>query len=235
MTDGLPDGWHAASTSGTADRIRDALAAVADPDRAGPMQAYMKSEMPLLGVLKPARTEALRPILADLPADREVWLATAASLWEQAQFREERYAALAVLRDRRCRGLWASTDLPVLHHLITTGAWWDLVDETAVFLLGPLRRRWRWNVRPWAIADDMWLRRAAIICQVGAKQETDAVLLAEVLTPNVGDRRFFVAKAIGWALRDYARTDPQWVRGFLAEHGERMAPLSVREAGRHLA
>ena len=190
-------------------QVREALAAVADPEKAPGMQAYMKSEMPFLGVQSKARAAALRPVFGHSDLDRDQWLAAAGELWDGARFREERYAALALLRVRRYQQWLAAEDEPFLRHLITTGAWWDLVDETATKLVGPLRFGLR--VQAWATdagPQEIWMRRAAIICQVGAGADTDAALLTEVIEPNTADRRFWITKAIGWALRDYARIEP---------------------------
>jgi 3-methyladenine DNA glycosylase AlkD len=121
--------------------------------------------------------------------------------------------------------------------MIVTGAWWDHVDAVshlvgAVLLahpaeLGPL-------LREWSTDTDRWLRRTSIICQLGFKARTDTDLLATVITANVSDREFFVRKAIGWALRDFARTDPDWVRQFVSAHVAELSPLSRREALKHL-
>lgn len=206
-------------------QVRLALAQVADPGKAPAMQAYMKSQMPFLGVQKQQRTAALRPVLRDAPADRTEWLAAASHLWDEAQYREERYAALAVLR---LHPDWLTPDDEAyVRGLITTGAWWDLVDEIATKLVTP-----RFALREWARDDDMWIRRASIISQVGAKDTTDTDVLVDVIEPNTKDRRFWITKAIGWALRDYARTNPDWVRAFVADH--ELAPLSMREATKHL-
>lgn len=215
-------------TSDLVGSVRQALAAVADPDKAPAMQSYMKSQMPFLGVQQKQRAAALRPVFAAAQLDRGEWLAAAVELWDGASFREERYAALALLRQHRA---WLEPcDEPLLRHLVTSGAWWDLVDETATKLVGPLR--FELPMRQWAVDDDMWIRRSAIICQVGAKAKTDPALLADVIEPNLSDRTFWIAKAVGWGLRDYARTDPQWVRGFVSEHT--LVPLSAREATKHL-
>ena len=81
---------------------------------------------------------------------------------------------------------------------------------------------------------DRWRRRASIICQVGAKAETDVDLLGDAIVPNLADRDFFIRKAIGWALREHAKTDPDWVRRFVSTHRGELSPLSYREATRHL-
>jgi 3-methyladenine DNA glycosylase AlkD len=227
--------------------VRDALGAIGDPARAGPMQAYMKSTMPYRGIPAPVLKTALRPILADHPlADGDVWRATVLALWDDAEFREERYAAIALARKRRDR---SPALLDLYEHFIRTGAWWDFVDETAhlvgeVLLAHP-------EVRPvlegWAGSDDRWLRRTAIICQVGSKDRLDRDLLTLAIDANLDGstrvtpalspygREFFIRKAIGWALRDHARTDPAWVRRFVAAREDRLSGLSRREALRHLA
>ena len=97
-----------------------------------------------------------------------------------------------------------------------------------------MARRDRPDRARWAVGDDRWLRRVAVICQVGAKDRTDRVLLSDAILANAADRDFFLRKAIGWALRDYARTDPAWVRDFVAAHEDELSPLSKREALKHL-
>jgi len=90
------------------------------------------------------------------------------------------------------------------------------------------------TLRTWSTDDDIWRRRTSIIAQVGAKGDTDLDLLTDCLAPNLGRREFFVRKAIGWTLREYAKTDPDWVRRYLADHGDQMSGLSRREASKHL-
>ncbi len=116
------------------------------------------------------------------------------------------------------------------------GAWWDYVDELA-HRVGELLAGWPDDIRPalvtWARGGDMWLRRASIICQLGAGDRTDLELLTLAVEASIGERDFFLRKAIGWALRNYARTDPAWVRSFAGTH--ELSPLSRREALKHLA
>ncbi len=116
-------------------------------------------------------------------------------------------------------------------------------DDLATHAVGELLRAEPEPVAPvirrWAAADDLWLRRAALVCQVGAKGRTDGDLLADIIVtvaapPEALSRDFFVRKGIGWALRDYARTDPDWVRSFVDAHADRLSPLSIREATKHL-
>jgi 3-methyladenine DNA glycosylase AlkD len=219
--------------------LRDALAAAADPAKAPAMQAYMKSAMPFRGVPTPERRQLTKAVLRDVgpPGDRETWLRTVTDLWDDAAFREERYVALDLCAMRPARRWQDATLLPTYDHFIVSGAWWDHVD-TVAGLLGPILRDDRTTVEPtiraWITDDDLWRRRTSIIVQNGAKSATDTVLLADAIVANLADRDFFIRKAIGWALREYAKTDPTWVRTFVAAHDDRLSPLSRREATKHL-
>ena len=216
--------------------VRADLRAAADPVRAPQMQAYMKSTMPYLGVPVPGVRRIVRAA-AKLrpPATTDQLAATAAALWREASYREERYAATALLDVPAARRLRTTALLPLYCEMITTGAWWDHVDEVA-HRIGELLVAHPSEVRPvvraWARDPDRWLRRASVICQVGLRSATDTELLSDAIVANLGDRDFFLRKAVGWALRDYARTEPDWVRAFVAGH--ELSPLSRREALKHL-
>ena len=214
--------------------VRAALRAAADPERARGMQAYLRTAEPCLGVRLPQVRRLTREAAADdLPATAADVERAARTLWREAGCREERYAAIALTGLPVARG--ALDLLPLYEEMITTGAWWDLVDGVAgrirdLLLAHPAAMRP--VLRDWARSADRWLRRSAVIAQLGAKERTDRALLAEVIEVNAGDPDFFVRKAIGWALRDLAKSDPAWVRRFLAEH--ELSPLSRREAAKHL-
>ena len=219
--------------------VRAALRTAADPERARAMRAYMKSEMPFLGATKPARTAALRPVLRGWhPSDRAEWEATVRLLWDDAGYREERYAALALLAARPAKA-WHDLGLvPLVEHLVVTGAWWDLVDEVAGHTVAPLHRGFPDEMAPvirrWSVHDDLWLRRTALLAQLGSGTATDTTLLSDVIAANADRPEFWLRKAIGWALRDLAHRDPEWVRAYLRAHGDALAPLSRREAAKHL-
>ncbi|SDU74169.1 3-methyladenine DNA glycosylase AlkD [Jiangella alkaliphila] len=222
------------------DAARTALRAAADPAAAEPMRAYMKSAMPFLGVPKPARTAALRPVFAEHRVDDgDGWRAAVLVLWDGAEFREERYAAVTLAQLKQYAAYATRPDaLDVYDHLVVTGAWWDFVDEVAIRSVGPVLRAHHDAVAPvvrrWARDDDRWRRRTAVICQVGLKGDVDTALLAEAIEANVHDKDFFLRKGIGWALRQHAKTDPGWVRAFVAAHEADLSPLSRREALRNI-
>ena len=179
------------------DVVCRALEASGDPDRAKGQQAYMKSTMPFRGITSPHLKATLRPLLADpayLLVERDDWEATIRGLWDGAQFREERYAALAISGHRLYR-VWAQdrSAMPLYLHLIES--------------------------------------------QLSSKDETDRQLLLDCITPNLADREFFIRKAIGWSLRQYAHSGPSaadWVRRSVDRLDTRLSPLSRREALKNL-
>ncbi len=214
--------------------VRAHLASAADPKRAIGMQAYMKSTMPYHGVRMPELRAITTRAFAEQPLDSaEEWQSAVLELWRGAKFREERYAAIALASDRRYSG-WLTPDiLPMLEEMITTGAWWDLVDELAM-LVGRLLRshpeHMRTAVRAWSTDGNLWKRRVSIICQLKLKKDTDLDLLYANIEPNLADRDFFIRKAIGWALRQHAWTDPKEVARYVRENDSRLSGLSRREA-----
>ena len=160
-------------------------------------------------------------------------------LYDEAAYREERYAALALLAVRAARS-WHDVGLvPLVEHLVVRGAWWDLVDEIAGRTgRSPAPRRPR---RHGAGDPPLVAPRRPVAAAYGGAQparqqglHTDRALLAEVVDATAGSSEFFLRKAIGWALRDLAHHDPAWVRAFLADRGARLSPLSRREAAKHL-
>ena len=221
------------------DAVRTGLEQVADPAKASDMRRYMKSAMPFRGVPKPVRRQVTQQIFDDYPLlDKESFVTVASMLWREAAFREERYVAIDLTGDRRY-ARWQHTDLLALYdEFIVTGAWWDYVDEVASRRIGPLLRAEPHVVGPLmrrrALDDDHWRRRTAIICQLGAKEETDLELLTHAIEASIGEQDFFLRKGIGWALRQYARVDPEWVRTFVEAHPA-LSPLSVREALKHVS
>jgi len=215
-----------------AERIRAGLRAVADPERAVGQQAYMKSAMPFLGVRLPDVRRIVAPIVKPEPSP-DALRALARELWDDAEHREERYAGMAVLAARILRD--DLDNIPLIEHMVATGQWWDFTDDlahrtAALHDAHPVATAQ--IVTRWSTDSDMWLRRSAIISQLGRRDRLDSALLAAVIEPNLADREFFIRKAIGWALREYARVNPAWVREYAGTHD--LSPLSRREALRHL-
>jgi 3-methyladenine DNA glycosylase AlkD len=219
--------------------IRRRLADAADPVRAPQMQAYMKSVMPYRGVASPVLKRLCRETFTAHPLETAAeWQRVALELWRTAKFREERYAAVLLTQARAYRDFQTFSSVPMLEEMIVTGAWWDFVDTLAGHNLGDILRaeprRMTSLMRRWARDADMWKRRSAILCQLTFKRETDLELLYDCIEPNVSDTGFFIRKSIGWALRQYAWTDPKEVRRYVKANADRLSPLSVREALKHV-
>lgn len=221
------------------DALRAALARVADPSRAPAMQAYMKSAMPYLGVPATPLRQVCREVFrsADLTT-RARWNSAVLTIWRGARFREERYAAIELTGVREARPYQTPEALPLYEELIVSGAWWDLVDSVASRRVGPILKAFPDVMKPvmrtWSRSDALWKRRASILCQLSWKQEMDRDLLYACIEPSLDSREFFLQKAIGWALRQYAWTDPAEVRRYVKAQGNRLSALSRREAMKNI-
>jgi 3-methyladenine DNA glycosylase AlkD len=199
------------------------------------MQAYAKSAMPYLGVTAVPLRKVCREVFAgvDLPT-APAWRRAVLALWRGARYREERYGAIELTGVRRFDGFQDMAALPMYEEMIVTGAWWDLVDGIASHRLGTLLRRFPREMRremlAWSRSEDLWKRRSAILCQLTFKKDTDLELLYSVIEPALSSKEFFLRKAIGWALRQHAWTDPREVRRYVRAHEKQLSPLSKREA-----
>lgn len=219
--------------------VRVSLAGAGDAERAAGQQRYMKSEMPFRGVTAPELSRLLRPLLSEFgPTTRDDWEANILELWDEATHREERYVALSVARIKRARP-WCDPDaLPLFRHLIVTGAWWDFVDVIAAHLVGQALHQHRRVITPvlidWSLDEDLWIRRTAVLSQLRHKADTDRQLLSQVIENNLEDPSFWLRKSIGWALREFARTDPQWVLAQVNDWGPSLSNLSRSEALKRL-
>ncbi|MFD4572444.1 DNA alkylation repair protein [Streptomyces sp. NPDC058417] len=216
-------------------RLTAAYPTAADPERAAAMRAYMKDVGPFLGLPTPERRALSRTVLAGTPRPDEAdCAAIALSCWALPE-REYRYFAVDYVR--RHVGRCSAGFLPVARRLITTDPWWDTVDLLAAHVVGPLVAadpRLVAEMDAWIGDDDLWVARTALLHQLGYKERTDADRLFAYCLRQSGHPDFFIRKAIGWTLRQYARTDPEAVRAFLARERGRFAPLSVREALKHV-
>ena len=128
------------------------------------------------------------------------------------------------------------SDIPRLQALITDKSWWDSSDILDRIVGNIALRHPEVNavLLEWSVSDNIWLRRVAIDHQLLRKQQTDTALLAQILCNNFGQTEFFINKAIGWALRDYSKTNPEWVRQFIDAHRHEMAKLSLREGSKYV-
>jgi 3-methyladenine DNA glycosylase AlkD len=215
--------------------LRKALTAIADPARAPGMQAYMKSAMPYLGVSAVPLRQTCREVFKGLSwPDGKAWQAEVLAIWRGATHREERYAAVELSGVRAARAFQRMAALPMYEEMIVTGAWWDYVDAIAgqrlCTILENDRDAMKRTMLEWAHGADIWKARSAILCQLHAKEKMDLDLLYACIEPSLASKEFFLRKAIGWALRQYAWTDPDEVRRYVAANEGRLSALSKREA-----
>ncbi|MBA5638735.1 DNA alkylation repair protein [Duganella sp. LX20W] len=218
-------------TTSELETIRATLAAHAQAARAEPMRAYMRNQFPFLGVPTPLRRKSLKPIFMELKGRGAAhFMALAKQLWALPE-REYQYAALDLLALRHKE--LSVADIPALLRLAQEKSWWDTVDGLAS-IIGDILDGQHDGMDAALTSPDMWLRRIAMLHQLGWRARTDSIRLFDYARTLSPEREFFIQKAIGWALRDYARHDPEAVAAFLHAEKDRLAPLSYREANKHL-
>jgi 3-methyladenine DNA glycosylase AlkD len=210
----------------------------ADAKRAAGAQAYMKSAMPFYGTGATKLRTICKEVFSAYPLDdADAWRDATLQLWREATHREERYAAIELTgaRGYRTERFQTRGTLAMYEEMIVSGAWWDYVDVIAsnrigAYLLRGYPAPMKKTLLTWAKGDDIWKRRSAIISQLTFKADTDLSFLERCIAPSFGRREFWLRKAIGWALRQYAWTDSRWVARYVRLHETDLAPLSKREA-----
>jgi len=226
-------------TDNTVDNTVDALArrvvetfeAARDPVAAAGMSRYLRDQFPFLGIASVPRVALLRQAVhgSARPTEQEV-RDFCLTLWARPE-REYQYAAQWYAR-RHVRVLGPGF-LPTARELLVTKSWWDTVDELAQNVVGDIVHRHRdlgAEMDRWIGDEDLWLRRSAILHQNRWKADTDAEVLFRYCRRCAPEREFFIRKAIGWALREYSKTDGAAVRRFVADHQDELSNLSQTEA-----
>jgi 3-methyladenine DNA glycosylase AlkD len=212
--------------------IFDMFRLSADSGKAAQMSAYMRSQFPFLGIPTPERKKLSREFLKDKSRCALDW-GFVFKGWEQPE-REFQYLAIDYLSKLMPR--LTADDIPKLRELAVTKSWWDTIDGLDV-IIGDIALRFPQvndTLAAWSTDDNFWLRRIAIDHQLRRKDKTDTDLLERVIVNSFGQTEFFVNKAIGWSLREYSKTNPDWVRDFIERHKDKLAPLSIREASKYI-
>ncbi len=215
-----------------------ALGAAGNPHRAVEQKLYMKSAMDFHGVPKPTVQKISQELSTKYaPTSMAQWQATALFLWRNTEKREERYFVDVWTGLRVAKPWQIPSTINMYEEMIATGAWWDLVDPIATHRIGTLLLNHRPALAPvllaWSVDDDFWKRRTAILSQNRHKERTDFGFLAAVIEPSLDSKEFFLRKAIGWALREHAKTDAAAVVDYVVAHKDRLSGLSKREALKH--
>ncbi|GEO08447.1 DNA alkylation repair protein [Segetibacter aerophilus] len=207
--------------------IKDAKKAVA-------MKAYLKNQFEFLGIPTPERREIFKIHLKQhVIKDSHDLVAIVKELWGLAE-REFQYCGLETLL--HYKKLWDEQTIEIIEYLITTKSWWDTVDPLAYDCAGSYFRTFPESIKSitgeWNTSENIWLQRSSLLFQKSYKNDTDCTLLSSYIFQLASSKEFFIQKAIGWVLREYAKSNPQWVRIFVNEH--ELAPLSQKEAMKHL-
>ena len=216
--------------------VRIAFQQAENPKNAAGMSAYMKNHFPFHGITSQHRAELLKDLLSKphLPKHADL-KPICEQLWQLPE-REYTYAALSLLA--KCHKELQPSDYPWLIELITQRAWWDSVDTLAGSVLSGLVNRYPttlWPIfEPLIQSQNFWLNRTAIILQLKSRNNTDVEFLSTAILPHMQNKEFFLRKAIGWSLRQYARYNPQWVIGFVQQYQDQLSGLSKREALKRL-
>ena len=224
----------AKNTAIALEQLREAFAQNAHPEKAFGMAKYMKNLFPFVGISSPERKKIVAELRKDFKPKNAFELKNWVSLlWEMSE-REYQYVGMDYLQ--RDVKLLEIEDIAYFEVLITTKSWWDSIDLISGNYLGKFLIKYpeifEETVVHFSNSENMWLNRAAIICQLSYRGNTNTELLQRAIVPHLESKEFFHQKAIGWALRQYGKTNPQWVKDFVASHT--LKPLSRREALRLL-
>lgn len=214
--------------------LSDAFHEKQNHEKAEGMSKYMRNKFPFVGIQKPERAEITKPFFKELLAEKNIdFSALIKTLWDKEE-RDYQYFCMDFLR--KAEKQWPEEIIEDFEWMIINKSWWDTVDFIAANLVGKYFLKWPEKkldyIKEWSESDDLWLNRTAIIFQLTYKEKTDVKLLFDLIEKHKSSNEFFIQKAIGWALRQYTRTDAKAVADFV--NTTNFKPLSKREALKHL-
>ena len=197
------------------------------------MSKYMQDKFRFLGVRGATRTEIYKKYFPDARKTKTIDWDFVENCWNKEE-REFQYVVVYYLK--AMQKFLKREDISRLKYLIVTKSWWDTVDLLAKVVGSLIIRIKGYDqiMLEWSKDSNIWLRRVAILYQLSLKDKVDEIILDKILVNNLGDSEFFINKAVGWALRDYSKYNPEWVREFIKKNKENMANLSIREASKYI-
>ena len=202
-------------------------------EQAQKMSKYMLNKFEYIGIKTPERREIFKNFFKEYKNEEKIDWEFVNKCWEN-KYREFQYVAADYLKNMKDK--LTIDDIPKLKQLVLEKSWWDTIDNLDM-TIGALALKDS-NVNKilleWSLDENIWLRRIAIDHQLLRKEKTNTELLEKILKNNLGQTEFFINKAIGWTLRDYSKTNPEWVKNFIEENKEKMAKLSIKEASKYL-
>lgn len=213
----------------------DTLCLEGDAEQAKSMSAYMRDQFEFLGIKTPKRRQLCREAFKKATKTGKIDWKFVEICWQKPQ-REYQYIACDYLV--KMKKFTTLEDIPKLKKLVITKSWWETVD-TLVKVFTDLYLRYPNEMTQimltWSEDSNLWVKRIALEFQLLLKKQTDTKLLAKIIRNNLGSDEFFINKAVGWALRDYSKTDPKWVAEFIATYRNELSTLSIREGSKYLA
>lgn len=213
--------------------IKRAFEESANKDIALNMSKYMKNKFTHYGIQTPLRRSKCKHIISSELKKEGIDYELLDLCWAD-EHREFQYFALDYLTAKQSKLTY--DDIPRLFKYVKTKQWWDTIDflDRIIGNIGLTDSRIDDLMLQWSVDEDFWVRRIAIDHQLLRKEKTNTQLLEKILINNLGSKEFFINKAIGWSLRDYSKTNPEWVRNFIDTHKGNMSNLSIREGGKYL-
>ena len=202
----------------------------ADAEKAKWMKAYMLDQFPFFGLQTPERRKLCKEHYRQYPVKNLKELETIVKECFTLEQRELQYFGVELFAFHK--KLWQASSVKMIEYCLLQKSWWDSVDHIASEWLGPYFKLFPEQIEPitskWNHSKNIWLQRSSIMFQKAYKKETDTALLSKYILNCKDSKEFFIQKAIGWALREYSKTDSKWVKAFVKEN--KLAPLSEREA-----
>lgn len=202
-------------------------------EQAQKMSKYMLNKFEYIGIKTPERRKIFKNFFKEYKNEEKIDWEFVNKCWEN-KYREFQYIAADYLKNMKDK--LTIDDIPKFKQLILKKSWWDTIDNLDM-TIGALALKDS-NVNKilleWSLDENIWLKRIAIDHQLLRKEKTNTELLEKILKNNLGQTEFFINKAIGWALRDYSKTNPEWVKNFIEKNRENMAKLSIKEASKYL-
>ncbi len=219
------------------EELKEQFSLNANKEVAVQMEAYMRNQFPYLGVTSKQRKDLSKAFIKEFKQEAKrtdtINWQVVHQLWSM-KHREFQYIATDCLA--ATKGFLKADDFIHLQILVTSRSWWDSVDNLVktIGFLALKNPSLEVRLLDWSKADNLWLRRAAILHQLGRKESTDTVLMTTILDQNLNDKEFFINKAIGWALRDYSKVNPTWVANYIDSRKEKLSNLSIKEGSKYI-
>lgn len=215
------------------DNLFDEIISYKNIEQASQMSAYMKNLFDFLGLKSAERREISKKYFKQIKQSKEIDWGFVFKCWE-CTYRELQYIAADYLLIKQ--KYITDKDIDNLKLLIITKSWWDSVDSfnrifgTLLITFPTVKDK----MLMWSTDDNIWLRRTAIICQLPLKDKTDTDMLEKILCNNFGTSEFFINKAVGWSLREYSKTNPDWVKDFIQKYNQQLSKLSIKEGSKYI-